>query len=705
MDELYRSSVAPTLMGGPDRRSLDPTAAAAEAPLLPDVLHRVPKLDFHCHLNGSVSAPLLAHLERLLHHHDGSSGATWQDAEDAGRLLFFNSQEKRVQNVLQMKDGGAAATPQALMHHCFGVFDAIYAVLTNLAFTRLAVQDVLFTAAEENMFLMEIRTSMRDGLRATFPRPHDHATTADEAEVTKRMYVDTVVQTVEHLLSGGLVDFASGELLSAAASARVLDDDDDAERDTAEGRWWRTYDRVYGNLLHPGHAASTAEARRCDFTHRIMATMTQRMHVRLILSVNRGASVAAAEQAAQLITHTQRRQVKEFHAWCSEHVRDHDDVARVRLLDRLRRTCWVTGADFSGNCYKGTYAELEPALAAARSGGGGGGGGEGEAAEEVIAVTAGVTMHAGEKQDPHELHAMVQFAPERWGHLVFTDTANLSAILAAQQGIELCLTSNLLTGGHADVADHHLGDLLTLWSSMPESRTSSAVAAADAEAKGCSPCYAATEAARLAHRLTQAAWRSSRSSSSSGSGGVTATPAAPRRVQTDAAETSAAGVFVLPNISFHTDDRGVFGTSLSNELHLATQHRAIAELCARLTPHTAGTGAGAATAAAPSTADLVYLLWQLERLSLTQVFELPVPVQLLAAALADPTELIAAGGREARDALEGAQPHDWRQWTSFVRLCNSSAASPATATLPERLSRWEWAWLTQSFDHFLHDRG
>ncbi|TPP46583.1 hypothetical protein CGC21_23450 [Leishmania donovani] len=622
MDRLYRTTVEPVLL-----RERQQCGEEAEVADLASVLHRAPKLDFHCHLNGSVSASLLAHLERLLIHDgapvngaDGDSGRAG-DAE-AGHILFFDSQEKRRQNVM-----------------------------TNLAFTRLAVQDMLFTSAEENIIVMEIRTSMRDGLRRTFRRD-----AADE-EVTKQMYVDTVIETVEHILSGGLVDLATGELLTASASAQVLAwgaasvtqrgaAEDEAGEQAAAAPWWQLYERVYGSLLQPPCESSCVQERRRYFLEHIFRNLTERMHVRLLLSVNRGATAAAAWEAARLTTKTQQRQAMEFHSWCTAHMRE-------RNGEEARRGTANNDSSRAGS--PGKYAELEPALAAARRG-------EAEAQDSSgIRVTPSITIHAGEKQDPQELHEMVLFAPERWGHLVFTDPANLSAILAAQQGIELCLTSNMLTGGHSHVVDHHLGDLLQLWESMPESRRRRG---SDTEGRSAFPCYAATEAVRLAHRQARAMRRCGNLTAVTDPSGAA-----------DADSSDAASTFVLPNISFHTDDRGVFGTTLSKELLLASQHPAIRQLCNRLTANAAGATSGDAAAETPSTAALAHFFWLFER--------------------------------GALEVLQGAETGDWRDWPSFVRVCNSVAASPVEATatlsatpLPSRLSRWEWAWLTKCFDRY-----
>lgn len=712
MEELYRTTVEPVLLG-----------QHTSAPSLLDVLRRIPKTDFHCHLNGSITPGLLAHMERLLLHERRRCSAGEHKAEEdevkEGHMLFFNSQEKRMRNVLASPTAQEAASappgasashssPKDRMHYCFTVFDAIYRIMTNLAFTRLAVQDMVLCSAAENITVMEIRTSLRDGLQRTFLQHkrenkgsgRTHAEEDGEAApVAKQMYVDVVIETVEHLLSGGLVDLESGELLPLADTAAILAHAHCTGEETGgnvAARWWRVYDRVYAPLF-PAQVASPSSSsfplpdaelvsRRQWCVSVLLPTLCHRMHVRLLLSINRGADVAAAWEAARLTTATQQRQIRLFHTWCCAEPRE----PYAAVMVKLRRTCWVTGMDLSGNCYKGDYTTFNAALAAARSGS--------AASATAIRTTAAVTIHGGEKQDAAELAAMVAFGPERWGHLVFTDDANLSVILAAQQGIELCLTSNLLTSGHADVAEHHLGHLLELWNTMAESGQANA-AAVTASTGG---CYGITEKARLASRLAFVTRRF----------GVEAAS----KVGADTTNTSSGSVadnkhsYVLPNLSFHTDDRGVFGTTLSDELLLASQHPGVAGMAAHLTGDaTVSTAVGGAR-----------FFWHLERLSLLQIFELPLPVQLLATLLTHnnnddeakeeeeeagmPRALLRERRAECVAALSAdpASGVEWREWDTFVQLCaRASAAATATGmTVPAALSAWEWAWLTDAFDHY-----
>eukprot|EP01059_Diplonema_ambulator_P008189 TRINITY_DN1772_c6_g1_i1.p1 TRINITY_DN1772_c6_g1~~TRINITY_DN1772_c6_g1_i1.p1 ORF type:complete len:355 (+),score=91.02 TRINITY_DN1772_c6_g1_i1:68-1066(+) len=104
----------------------------------------------------------------------------------------------------------------------------------------------------------------------------------------------------------------------------------------------------------------------------------------------------------------------------------------------------VRGIDFSGNCYKNTFKDFLPHLQKARM--------------EGIPIT----LHAGEKEDSAELHEMIDFAPERLGHFVYTDKKAEVRVRDAKIPIEMCLTSNLITAKWS-IEDHHI----TSWLDHP----------------------------------------------------------------------------------------------------------------------------------------------------------------------------------------------------------------------------------------------
>eukprot|EP00759_Apiculatamorpha_spiralis_P028896 PhF_6_TR31377/c0_g1_i1/m.45952 len=96
----------------------------------------------------------------------------------------------------------------------------------------------------------------------------------------------------------------------------------------------------------------------------------------------------------------------------------------------------VVGIDFAGNWFKGVFAEFRPHLERARS------------------LGLKITMHAGEKDDTAELNEMVEFAPDRYGHLMYVDEDNKRKIMESKAPLEVCFTSNLFTGIW-EVKDHH----------------------------------------------------------------------------------------------------------------------------------------------------------------------------------------------------------------------------------------------------------
>ncbi|RNF09958.1 adenosine deaminase [Trypanosoma rangeli] len=533
-------------------------------------LRFLPKLDLHCHLNGSISPPLLLHMECLLQgqSHTTSHAASRNEVVD---LVF-----ERVGQVGRAL--GQFTDPNERMSYCFQVFDNIYKVMTNIAFTRMVVQDLLLHSAAENMFILEIRTSLRQGLYAT---PHAAAHRIEAERVTKKAYVETVIHTVEHLMHGGLVDFETGALLPAGAPVSPT--------------WWLYFRKLYGSLASNAmddpfehgaeadttrvtHDANPAQAEK--LLDRLREQLMHRMHVRLIVSINRGHDAEAAWEAVTLAKAIQKEQLLRFFAFL------HADIAisqstRQQTMSQygevIRRTCWVTGVDFSGHCVKNHFADFIPALMEARRGNAGASSSTSFSFPSYASL--GITLHAAEKDDPGELAAMVKFAPDRWGHLVYTDPTNRAAIIARHDAIELCITSNTVTGGYAEVERHHIGDILQQQQDHK----------GEAECDGMNPelLQALTTESSLAAAMQCRVQR--------------------RLARWGQLPALGGAATAIPNVSFHTDDRGVFCTSVTEELGMLFQHGCL----------TSETGTRELSLKA---------MWALQRLSVPHVFELPLEV-------------------------------------------------------------------------------
>lgn len=143
------------------------------------ILHALPKVDLHTHLNGSISFPSLQHLAALLLGNDSATAEVFQ---------FINEEQgnKHVPWQVAMADRGTAdkgnvemkdrqdepsttfTNPVIRMHQCFKIFDAIYKTMNYLDFTRVGIQDILFHYFSENTVYIELRASLRTGMYTTF---------------------------------------------------------------------------------------------------------------------------------------------------------------------------------------------------------------------------------------------------------------------------------------------------------------------------------------------------------------------------------------------------------------------------------------------------------------------------------------------------------------------------------------------------------
>jgi hypothetical protein len=246
------------------------------------------------------------------------------------------------------------------------------------------------------------------------------------------------------------------------------------------------------------------------------------MIVRMTPSVSRSLPLSAAYETIDIVAQVllQQRDTAEQHL---QRIRKNSPRGTlVDLLEATRKMVLITSIDFSGNAYKHSFREFMPLLQRARD-----------------QLCLAITLHAGEKDDDSELNEMIEFGPDRWGHLVFAGPDAIGRILSSNDvstpsgqsqtrnsraaPIELCITSNMLTTGHTCADEHHFPMLLD---------------------SGCLDKLRTQIMSRIA----------------------SAAPHGPEDQAAADREEYIAGRDA--RVSFNTDDRGVFLTSLSKELSL-----------------------------------------------------------------------------------------------------------------------------------------
>ncbi|KDN44371.1 Metallo-dependent hydrolase [Tilletiaria anomala UBC 951] len=117
----------------------------------------------------------------------------------------------------------------------------------------------------------------------------------------------------------------------------------------------------------------------------------------------------------------------------------------VELALQFRRR-GVVGIDLSGDPSKGEWDEWKEALTTAKAAG------------------LRVTLHAGELPDrDQEMQEMLDFRPDRFGHVCFISAENEQRLQELNIPVELCLTSNILSRSVARYDLHHCQSYLQRW--------------------------------------------------------------------------------------------------------------------------------------------------------------------------------------------------------------------------------------------------
>lgn len=158
------------------------------------------------------------------------------------------------------------------------------------------------------------------------------------------------------------------------------------------------------------------------------------IRVNLLLTVNRRNSADAGERVVDLALKFRDQQ---------QQLRRKGTTSSSSSSSARRHIVGLVGIDFAGDTYDPKpFAAFLPALVRAQK------------------HSFPLTIHCGEREDDAEVKQMLLLAPARLGHCVFVSPGMQQLIRSAQVPLELCLTSNMVTGGLKSTTDHHITDYM-----------------------------------------------------------------------------------------------------------------------------------------------------------------------------------------------------------------------------------------------------
>lgn len=70
-----------------------------------------------------------------------------------------------------------------------------------------------------------------------------------------------------------------------------------------------------------------------------------------------------------------------------------------------------------------------------------------------------ITIHCGEVANRNEIRAVLDFCPQRLGHVCCLNDEEWKKLKSLMIPVEICLTSNVMTGGAPSLELHHFADL------------------------------------------------------------------------------------------------------------------------------------------------------------------------------------------------------------------------------------------------------
>ncbi|XP_077220743.1 adenosine/AMP deaminase family protein isoform X2 [Tasmannia lanceolata] len=234
---------------------------------------------------------------------------------------------------------------------CFKLFDLIHILTTDHATVTRITKEVIEDFAAENIVYLELRTTPKKN---------------EAIGMSRRSYMDAVVD--------GL----------------------------------RAVDMVDVSFI-PSHESSENFVGSPSITDTCSVKNRRKIYVRLLLSIDRRETTAAAMET-------------------------------VRLALEMK-DLGVVGIDLSGNPVVGEWPTFLPAL---------------KYAKECGLL---VTLHCGEVPNPKEIQAMLDFHPERIGHACCFGEEEFRKLKSTKIPVEICLTSNVTTKSVSSIHDHHFVDL------------------------------------------------------------------------------------------------------------------------------------------------------------------------------------------------------------------------------------------------------